>query len=106
MLKYGPVSSHFDFDSTGKRRGFIDLNHSDDRHAFSLIRLPVGIISGKPGPTLLITAGNHGDEYEGAGDLQSHHAGYITGTSDWPDYSVAGAESSCGACANPRITAG
>ena len=65
MLKYGPVSSHFDFDSTGKRRGFIDLNHSDDRHAFSLIRLPVGIISGKPGPTLLMTAGNHGDEYEG-----------------------------------------
>ena len=65
MLRYGNITTSIDLDGSGKRNGFLDLNHSDNQHAFSSIRLPIGIISGKPGPTLLITAGSHGDEYEG-----------------------------------------
>lgn len=61
----GPVQTGFDFDAVGKRSGFIDLTHSDNAHAFSTIRLPVGVICGGAGPTVLLTAGSHGDEYEG-----------------------------------------
>ena len=65
MEVFGAASSTLDFDSDGKRTGFIDVSHSDNRHAFSSIRLPVGVIKGGPGPTVLLTAGSHGDEYEG-----------------------------------------
>lgn len=65
MRSLGPVHTDFDFDSPGKRSGFIDLNYSDNVHAFSTIRMPVGVIRGGNGPTVLLTAGSHGDEYEG-----------------------------------------
>lgn len=65
MLSLGPVRTDFDFDSPGKRGGFIDVAFSDNVHAFSAIRLPVGVICGGEGPTVLLTGGNHGDEYEG-----------------------------------------
>ncbi|MGB7320705.1 MAG: succinylglutamate desuccinylase/aspartoacylase family protein [Albidovulum sp.] len=65
MLSFGPVRTGMDFDSPGKRSGFIDVAHSDNRLAFSSIRLPVGVIRGGDGPTVLLSAGNHGDEYEG-----------------------------------------
>lgn len=65
MQVFGTVSCDLDFDSSGKRTGHVDVSHSDDRHAFSSIRLPIGVIKGGEGPTVLLTAGNHGDEYEG-----------------------------------------
>ena len=65
MLKHGPAQSVFDFDTPGKRSGFIDLTYSDDANAFSVIRVPVGVVCGGQGPTILLAAGNHGDEYEG-----------------------------------------
>ncbi len=65
MLSHGPVQTDVDFETHGKRSGFLDLNHSDNAHAFSLIRVPVGVIQGAPGPTVLLSAGSHGDEYEG-----------------------------------------
>jgi len=65
MLNHGPVYTDFDFDSPGKRSGFIDLTCSDNAHAFSAIRTPIGVICGGTGPTMLMTAGSHGDEYEG-----------------------------------------
>jgi len=64
-LTHGPARCTLDLDSGGKRSGFIDLDHSDNDHAFSVIRVPVGVIAGGEGPTVLLTAGNHGDEYEG-----------------------------------------
>lgn len=70
MLSFGPVHTDFDFESRGKRSGVIDLSFSDDVHAFSTIRIPVGIICGDAGPTILLTAGSHGDEYEGQVILQ------------------------------------
>lgn len=65
MLSHGPVQTDVDFETCGKRSGFLDLNHSDNAHAFSIIRVPVGVIQGAPGPTVLLSAGSHGDEYEG-----------------------------------------
>ncbi|WP_343211822.1 succinylglutamate desuccinylase/aspartoacylase family protein (plasmid) [Aliisedimentitalea scapharcae] len=65
MLTHGPVRTSFDFDAPGKRSGFLDLTHSSNDLAFSAIRVPVGVINGGDGPTVLMSAGNHGDEYEG-----------------------------------------
>ena len=65
MHSLGPVHTDFDFDSPGTRNGFIDVVYSDNAHAFSAIRVPVGVICGGAGPTILLTAGSHGDEYEG-----------------------------------------
>lgn len=65
MLTFGAARSACDFDGPGKRSGAIELEHSDNRHAFSTVCVPVGVICGAQGPTVLLTAGSHGDEYEG-----------------------------------------
>lgn len=70
MIAYGPVTCALDLSSPGKRAGHFDLSHSDNRHAFSAIRTPLGVIFGIGGdaaeaPVALVCAGNHGDEYEG-----------------------------------------
>ncbi|MDB4836853.1 succinylglutamate desuccinylase/aspartoacylase family protein [Marinomonas sp.] len=65
-LSYGPITCHIDLDSPGKRFTNINLNYSDNRHSFSSILIPIAVIKGKDeGPTVLLSAGNHGDEYEG-----------------------------------------
>lgn len=65
MLHYDTVSCALDLDGAGKRSGWVDLAHSDDSHAYSTIRSPIGWIGSGSGPVALITGGNHGDEYEG-----------------------------------------
>ena len=60
MLSLGPVQTDFDFASPGKRSGFIDLDHSDNAHAFRAIRTPVGVICGGAGPTVLLSLGRAG----------------------------------------------
>ncbi|QYX56226.1 succinylglutamate desuccinylase/aspartoacylase family protein [Roseovarius sp. SCSIO 43702] len=64
-LSFGTVASTLDLDSPGKRAGQFGLTHSGNRYAFSTIRAPLGVIRGGDGPTALVCAGNHGDEYEG-----------------------------------------
>lgn len=64
-LAFGTVSSALNLDAPGKRAGQFGLTHSGNRHAFSTIRAPLGVIRGGDGPTALICGGNHGDEYEG-----------------------------------------
>ena len=54
-----------DFDLEGKQFGNIELSFSDNKHAFSKIQVPIITIKNGSGPTLLLSAGNHGDEYEG-----------------------------------------
>ena len=65
MIGFGTVHTVLDLDSPGKRSGWADLDHSDDRHAYAAIRSPLGVIRGGAGPVALVTGGNHGDEYEG-----------------------------------------
>ena len=64
-MKFGNASCAFDFETPGKSSGFIDVDHSDNNNAFSSIRVPVGMINSGDGPSILLTGGNHGDEYEG-----------------------------------------
>ena len=65
MLGIDKISCNLDFERDGKHFGSIDLGFSDNRHAFSNIPVPLVCIRNGSGPTLLLAAGNHGDEYEG-----------------------------------------
>ena len=59
------ITSEVDFEASGKQSGFLHLPHSVHRSAYGWIGIPITAISNEAGPTLLIMAGNHGDEYEG-----------------------------------------
>lgn len=59
-----------DLDAGGKQIGSIKLTHSDDRHGYSVIPVPIAVVAGGAGPGVMLSAGNHGDEYEGQIALQ------------------------------------
>ena len=52
-------------DGNGKRFGHILLPWSRNDSAWGSIRIPIAIIANGSGPTVLLTGGNHGDEFEG-----------------------------------------
>jgi len=53
------------FEASGKQSGYLRLPHSVHRSAYGWIGIPIVCINNGEGPTLLLMAGNHGDEYEG-----------------------------------------
>jgi predicted deacylase len=66
MARGGPgVFCEIDLSARGRQIGSVRLAHSDDRHAFGHVPIPIAMLAGAPGPTVLLIAGNHGDEYEG-----------------------------------------
>ena len=54
-----------DFSRDGKQTGHIAVPHSSQRSAYGQIVLPLVRISNGPGPVALLSAGVHGDEFEG-----------------------------------------
>lgn len=59
------ITSEVDFEAAGKHTGFLRLPNSVNRSAYGWIPVPVAVLNNGEGPTLLLMAGNHGDEYEG-----------------------------------------
>ena len=59
------LSVSIDLDAPGKRIGHLELVWSDDEHAYGIIPVPIAVIANGNGPSVLVTAGVHGDEYEG-----------------------------------------
>lgn len=59
------ISAEVDFASEGRQSGFLRLPHSVHRSAYGWLPIPVTVLNNGAGPTLLLMAGNHGDEYEG-----------------------------------------
>jgi predicted deacylase len=59
------ITCDIDFDRPGKQVSHLGLDHSDNAHAFGIIPIPIAVIANGKGPTVLLSAGNHGDEYEG-----------------------------------------
>ncbi len=59
------ITSEVDFEASGKQQGYLRVPHSVHRSAYGWIPVPITIIQNGTGPTLVITAGVHGDEYEG-----------------------------------------
>ena len=59
------ITTDIDLGRAGKQTGFLRLPHSVHRSAYGYIAIPVVAIRNGEGPRVLLTAGNHGDEYEG-----------------------------------------
>ncbi len=59
------ITSEIDLKAEGKQAGFLRVPHSTHRSAYGWIAVPITVLSNGEGPTLVITAGVHGDEYEG-----------------------------------------
>ncbi|TIV08552.1 MAG: deacylase, partial [Mesorhizobium sp.] len=54
-----------DFDWDGKTSGHLSIPFSIDRSPYFQVKVPICLIRNGEGPSLLLMAGNHGDEYEG-----------------------------------------
>lgn len=59
------IWAEVDFERAGKQVAWLHLHHSVTRSAYGDIMIPVAVIKNGDGPSALLTAGNHGDEYEG-----------------------------------------
>ncbi|HEY1611722.1 MAG TPA: N(2)-acetyl-L-2,4-diaminobutanoate deacetylase DoeB [Paraburkholderia sp.] len=64
-MRASPISPTVDFDADGEQHGFLKLPYSRDDSAWGAIMIPITVIRRGVGPTVLLTGGNHGDEYEG-----------------------------------------
>ena len=58
-----------DFDREGKQIGALHVPHSVTRSAYGVQPIPVAVLRNGPGPQVLLSAGNHGDEYARQGVL-------------------------------------
>lgn len=54
-----------DFSREGRQAGHLAIPYSIDRSPYYQIRIPILRLKNGEGPSLLLMAGNHGDEYEG-----------------------------------------
>ncbi|MBL8699614.1 MAG: succinylglutamate desuccinylase/aspartoacylase family protein [Alphaproteobacteria bacterium] len=59
------IWTDIDYEKEGKQVGYLHLPHSVTRSAYGTIAIPIAVIRNGDGPTFLLMAGNHGDEYEG-----------------------------------------
>jgi hypothetical protein len=59
------IWTEVDFDRSGKQVGVFYLPYSVTRSGYGTINIPIAVIANGEGPSVLLMAGNHGDEYEG-----------------------------------------
>ena len=59
------IGTSIDFDRDGLQTGTLRVPHSVDRSAYGHIAIPIAVAKNDSGPTVLLTGGVHGDEYEG-----------------------------------------
>ncbi len=64
-LRPSPIAASVDFDRDGVQHGHLKLPYSRDDSAWGAIMMPIAVVKGGKGPTVLLTGANHGDEYEG-----------------------------------------
>ncbi|MEX3957455.1 succinylglutamate desuccinylase/aspartoacylase family protein [Trinickia sp. EG282A] len=65
MTEANPIRSEIDLNADGLHTGYLRLPHSVHRSAYGWIPVPIASIRNGKGPSVLLMAGNHGDEYEG-----------------------------------------
>jgi hypothetical protein len=59
------VWTEIDYERDGKQVGHLFAAHSVTRSGYGHVATPIAVIRNGKGPTALLMAGNHGDEYEG-----------------------------------------
>ena len=74
------ISCEIDLDSSGSQSGYLRVPHSTHESAYGWQPIPITLIAHSEGPTIVLMAGVHGDEYEGqialsrlASDLDPDH---------------------------------
>jgi len=60
-----PIHTSVDFSRSGLQRGVLEVPNSYNLSGWAQVQLPVQVMSRGEGPTVLLMAGNHGDEYPG-----------------------------------------
>ena len=64
-MSLSPLWTDIDWNRDGRQYTFLNLEHSVHRSAYGIVPIPVSLFKNGSGPTLLLMAGSHGDEYEG-----------------------------------------
>jgi N-alpha-acetyl-L-2,4-diaminobutyrate deacetylase len=64
-MSASPVVAEVDLAGMGRQVGHLRVPQSRDDSGWGTIPVPIVVVSHGSGPTVLLTAGNHGDEYEG-----------------------------------------
>lgn len=59
------IAATIDLEGPGLQHGFLKLPHSTHDLAYGWLPIPITVAAGGNGPSVLLVAGNHGDEYEG-----------------------------------------
>ena len=54
-----------DLERDGKQFGHINIPQSPNNDVWGVQQVPIAVIKNGSGPTLILTGGNHGDDYEG-----------------------------------------
>ncbi|MCP1576600.1 succinylglutamate desuccinylase/aspartoacylase family protein [Herbaspirillum rubrisubalbicans] len=65
MKQASLITTDIDFQRQGFQRGTLRVPYSHDKSGYGAIMIPIALLSQGEGPTVLLTGGNHGDEYEG-----------------------------------------
>lgn len=60
-----PIRSSIDYQRQGQQWGTLSVPYSYNLSGWSQLQIPIAQIANGPGPTILLMAGNHGDEYPG-----------------------------------------
>lgn len=59
------IASEIDFDKAGRQAGYLRAPLSRNTSGWGIVEIPIVVVKNGSGPTLLLTGGVHGDEYEG-----------------------------------------
>lgn len=65
MTQHSRVTASVDYEKNGKQVGHLSAPHSHNLSGWGAARFPIAVVRNGSGPTVLLTGGNHGDEYEG-----------------------------------------
>jgi predicted deacylase len=58
------IITDLDYDRPGRQEGVLRVPHSHDECGWGTVAIPVVVVANGKGPTVLLTGGTHGDEYE------------------------------------------
>lgn len=60
-----PIKTEIDFSAPGRQVGILTVPYSYNLSGWAQLQIPIATIANGEGPTVLLMAGNHGDEYPG-----------------------------------------
>lgn len=64
-MSASPIHSTVDFSRSGSQHGHLCVPYSYNMGGWANLLMPISVIANGTGPTALVMAGNHGDEYPG-----------------------------------------